>query len=90
METKQKHLRLLAKHYLTNIVADPNSEAYYVLNPNKVFGIYNNSVEEDILELLGFERDEEFQDTYPFWETDYAADLYKELGSYLRQIGENL
>ena len=89
MPTKQEHLRLLAKAWFSQLVwSDAYGYGGWMVDLHRPFG--NSSVEEDILDLLGFETHEEFQDTYPFWETDYATELYKELGSYLKQIGENL
>lgn len=89
MQTKQEHLRLLAKAWFSQLVwSDAYGYGGWTVDLNKPFG--SSKVKEDILQILGFKPDEEFQNTYPFWETDYAAELYQELGAYLKQIGENL
>jgi hypothetical protein len=55
------------------------------LDPKRPFG--NSSVEKDILELLDII---EWNEEYSEKQREYAANLYQELGDYLKQIGENL
>ena len=85
MQTKQEHLKILAKYYLINIIYLPIEYGCWGLDPKRPFG--NSSVERDILELLDIiEWNEEYSES----QLEYAADLYQKLGDYLKQIGENL
>jgi hypothetical protein len=86
MSTKQEHLKLLAKYYLSNLIYLSIEYGCWGLDPKRPFG--NSNVEKDILNLLNIKS--EFEDEYSTEQLEYAAELYKELGSYLKQIGENL
>ena len=85
MQTKQEHLNILAKYYLTNLIYLPIEYGCWGLDPKRPFG--NSSVERDILELLDIIK---WNEEYSEKQREYAANLYQELGDYLKQIGENL
>lgn len=87
MQTKQEHLKILAKYYLTNLIYLPIEYGCWSLDPKRPFG--NSSVEIDILKLLDIES--ELEDEYSESQLEYAADLYGAmLGDYLKQIGDKL
>lgn len=87
METKQEHLKLLAKSWLSQLVwSDAYDYEGWTVDLKRPFG--NSSVEIDILKLLNIES--EFKDEYSEDQINYAADLYQKLGIYLKEIGNNL
>ena len=82
---KELHLKQLAKHYLTNLTYIHIEYGCWAADPKRPFG--NSDVEGDILTLLGIEETEPY---YSDSQREYAAELYRELGAYLKHIGENL
>ena len=81
---KDLHLKQLAQHYLNNITYIHIEYGCWAADPKRPFG--NSDVEGDILRLLGIEEIEPY---YSDSQREYAADLYRELGNYLRNIELN-